>query len=249
MSALSLILGKPQFRTAIGVLRLDAASNIQHNATAQPTTNPIEARSGDPLDNFTDHVRLNNRILQIDGLMSESPLTIFGSAFNVLTGSASNLVRDAAGGGALGGFAQQALAAGVGSIAGLILNRSEDDVRYPAKAFEYLIELRDNRVPFQIQTRLQTYNDMILTSLSVPQNAASGRSLRFSATFEQIRIVLTSETEIPESNTRNPSSAAKQLLGKKPQNEAEGEGEEGSTSSVAKRITDDFGWTSRGSGI
>jgi hypothetical protein len=244
MSALSLILGEKQFRTAIGVLRLDAAASIQHNATATPTKNPIEARSGDPIDNFTDHVRLENRTLSIDGLISESPLTVIASALSVFTGASSSLVRDAFGGGALGGFAQQALAAGVGSIAGLIENRNDDDIQYPSKAFQYLEELRDNRVPFTVITSLKRYENMILTNLSVPQTGVDGKSLRFSATFEQIQIVQTQVVIIPEQTVTNPSAASKQNLGKQAQNAATED-----NGSVAKGFFDSIGITTRGSGL
>ena len=244
MSSLSLILGERQFRTAIGVLRLDAATSIQHNSTATPTKNPIESRSGDPIDNFTDHVRLENRTVQIDGLISEAPLSLFSSAFNVFTGATSSLVRDAFGGGLLGGFAQQALAAGVGSVAGLIENRNENDLQYPTKAFDYLQELRDNRVPFTVITSLRKYENMIVTSISVPQRASLGRSLEFSATFEQIEIVQTQTVIIPEQTITNPSAATQQNLGKQAQKEASE-----ANGSLAKSFTDSIGLTSRGSGL
>ena len=239
MSALALLLGESQFRTAIAQLKLDAASSIQHTATATPSKNPIEARSGDPIDNFTDHVRLDNRVVTIEGIMSEAPLSLLGSAFNIFTGAAATNV-----GPTLGTFGTQALAAGLGSLGGLIANRNSEDPQFPQKAFEYLIELRDNRVPFTVVTRLKRYGNMILTSLSVPQVAADGNSLRFSATLEQIEIVQTQTILVPEQQVTNPSGASKQNLGKQAQKAASTD-----NSSVAKGFFDDIGVTSRGSGV
>lgn len=243
MSALALLLGEAQFRTTIAQLKLDAATSIQHSATATPTKNPIESRSGDPIDNFTDHIRLENRTVSIDGIISEAPLSLLGSAFNVFTGAVAGNLGGALGG-ALGGFATQALAAGLGSIAGLIANRNPDDLQFPTKAFDYLQELRDNRTPFTLITRLRRYENMILTSLSVPQTAPDGKSLRFTANFEQIEIVQTQTVLIPEQIVTNPSGATKANLGKQAVKAASAD-----NSSVAKGFFDNIGITSRGSGL
>jgi len=243
MSSLSLILGEAQFRTTLAELRIDAALSIQHNATATPSKNPIEARSGDPIDNFTDHVRLENRTVSIEGLVSEAPLSVIGSAFNIFTGAASGLVGSQLSG-QLGGFATQALAAGLGSIAGMIASRNEDDLQYPQRAFDYLQELRDNRIPFSILTRLRKYENMIITNISVPQAAVDGGSLRFTAQLEQIEIVQTQVVLLPETSTTNPSAASKQNLGKQAKEAANAD-----NSSKAKSFFDNLGITTRGSGV
>lgn len=240
-----MLLGDSQFRTTIAQLKLDAATSIQHTATATPTKNPIESRSGDPIDNFTDHIRLENKTVQIDGIISESPLTVLGSAFNIFTGAvAGNLGGSIGGSGQLGGFATQALAAGLGSLAGLIANRNQNDLQFPQKAFDYLIELRDNRIPFTVITRLKRYDTMVLTSVSVPQTAPDGKSLRFSATLEQIEIVQTQTVLIPEQQVTNPSGASKQNNGKQPKKDASTD-----NASVAKSFFNDIGVTTRGSGV
>jgi len=128
---------------------------------------------------------------------TEEPLTAIGSAFNLFTGAAAGAVGELA-----GGFAANFAARQLGSIAGAIASRNDQDRLYPAKAFEYLKELRDNRIPFNIVTRLETYTNMMLTRLSVPQAADEGRSLRFQATFEQIQIVRTRTLQIPEAQTQ-----------------------------------------------
>lgn len=226
MAAINLLLGQPKFKTTIGVMKLDAATSITHENGATVSKNPIEDGS-----DVTDNVRLDNRSLSIDGMISESPLLLLNSALNVFTGAATSVGETA-----FGGFAAQALSAGLGSIAGVIASRNQEDVLYPDKAFQYLKELRQNRIPFNIQTRLEVYENMILTRLTVPQRAEDGKSLRFQATFEQIQIVQTRNIILPERNTKNQPGATKsQNLGKQPRNEASG-----SNQTVAFSILDRF---------
>lgn len=211
MGALSLILGKKQLRTSIGgnedgtlaVLVLDAAESIEHAYGATPTKNPIEKGS-----DISDHIRLENVILSINGIMAEAPLSVLGSAFNVVTGAIGSKAS------VLGPFGSVAATAGVGSISGLIANRNPNDNQFVKNAFKYLVELRDNRIPFNIVTSLQSYKNMVVTKLSFPQNAGIGGSLVFSATFEQIQLV---ETQmIVLAKVKNNSAASKQNTGNQP---------------------------------
>jgi hypothetical protein len=243
MSALALILGKKAFRSEIAQLKLDAAVNIQHDFGSTVTKNPIESKTGNEVDNFTDHVRLENPVLQIEGVIAEAPLDLLGSAFNVFTGAATSSLNKTIGG-QLGGFASQALAAGLGSVAGLIANRNRDDIQFPQKAFEYLQELRRNKIPFTVVTRLKRYEDMILTRISVPQNTDDGNSLRFTATMEQIEIVQTQTVIIPEQTVTNQSAATKQALGKQTNITATD-----ANASAAKSTLNDLGITTPRSGV
>lgn len=243
MSLLSLILGDKKFRTEIGILTLDAAISVNHTLRATPTKNPIESKSGVAADNFTDHVRLENRMLTIEGFISEAPLSNLGSAFNVFTGAATSYVSSRVPN-AVQGFAAQAFATGLGTVSGMIANRLPGDLTYPTRAYEYLVELWRNRIPFLVHTRMQLYWDMIITDLSVPQEAADGRSLRFNATFEQIEIVKTSTVKIPESIVKNASAADKVPIGNLPNNSASAD-----NASLVKSGLNALNLTTRGSGL
>ncbi len=210
MPALSLVLGKKQFRTAIGVLELDAAMSVDHSYGANPSKNPIEKGS-----DITDHIKLENPTIQVEGIVSEAPLSLLGSAFNVLTGALSTRFTDA-----LGAFGSSIGAAALGSIAGLISNRNPNDNQFPIKAFDYLVELRNKRIPFTVVTRLKRYEDMVVTRLSFPQQASNGNSLVFNATFEQIQLVQTQTVIIPETKVKKSGAASKQNTGKQPQKES-----------------------------
>lgn len=209
MSALNLILGRGNPKTKIDVLTLDVALEIGHEHSASVSKNPIETGS-----NVGDNVRLENPILTISGIISEAPLSIGASAFNVFTGAAATAAVQKFGSpfGALTG-------AGVGSLGGIIAGRKEGDINFPRKAFEFLIELEKKKTPITIETSLRTYPNMILTKLNVPQKSDLGKSIQFSAIFEQITFVKTSAVLIPEKKVKRPGAASKQNLGKQPAKE------------------------------
>lgn len=210
MAALNLVLGRGTPKTRIDVLTLDAAMEISHEHSATVSKNPIEDGS-----DTSDNVRIENPTLTISGIISEAPLNLQASAFNIFTGAAAGKAVQKLGSpyGAITGAA-------LGSLGGLMTNRKEGDINFPRKAFEFLIELEKKRQPIVIETSLRTYSNMILTKLSVPQSALRGKSLEFSATFEQISLVKTSTVLIPEKNVKKSGAASKQNLGKQAAKEA-----------------------------
>lgn len=80
-------------------------------------------------------------------------------------------------------------------------------------AFALLLSVRDAREPVTIVTSLRTYEDMVLTSLSVPRGARTGHALRFMATFVQVQLVTNLRTTV---RVAVPRAAKKVNLGNKP---------------------------------
>jgi hypothetical protein len=64
-------------------------------------------------------------------------------------------------------------------------------------AYERLLSMRDSSELVTITTRLRTYTNMKLVSLSVPRDRGTGDALRFSATFREIVIVASERVKIP----------------------------------------------------
>lgn len=229
MATISLLSGRGQQRTQIGALTLDAAESIDHELSAAVTKNPVESGSV-----IQDHVTIDNDKITINGIVSEAPISILGSAFNVFTGAAASQLNKQ-----LGGFARGAAAAGIGSIGGIITNRNQNDVQFPQKAYNYLKELLRAREPFTIVTSLERYSNMVCTKLSVPQRASTGKSLIFNATFEKVNLVKTKTVLVPESVIRNASGASNTNLGNQPRTEASADNARGVT--VLKSIFNQFG--------
>jgi hypothetical protein len=97
----------------------------------------------------------------------------------------------------------------IGAIAGL----RAPDVLPSDDAFARLRDLRDRREPVTIETSLQVFRNMVLQSLSVPRDARNGDALRFRATFQQVRLVVTERTVV---DVAVPRAAKKVNRGTKP---------------------------------
>ena len=66
-------------------------------------------------------------------------------------------------------------------------------------AYNELIKLQQSRKPFTVLTGLKRYKNMIITELSVPRTAQTGKSLQFKATMKEIRIVKSQTSAAPAS--------------------------------------------------
>lgn len=69
-------------------------------------------------------------------------------------------------------------------------------------ALAKLIEIRDAREPITVETTLRVYDNMVMTSLQVPQNSKIGDALRFKAVFTQIHLVTNERTVVVTSSPR-----------------------------------------------
>jgi len=65
-------------------------------------------------------------------------------------------------------------------------------------AFNALTTLVWNREPVKVVTQWASFQDMLITSLNVPQSVRSGRSLQFTMTLEQVRFVDTARGPLPD---------------------------------------------------
>lgn len=189
MALLSLLTKSQPFRTKLNLngtdqvlLLVDAVMNETPTYSGQLTENPVEEGP-----DVHDHFRTKPITVQIDGVISETPLT-FATALN-LEGLGKGLST------AVGGFAGSKIAGGLGtqlgSLAGGYLGsrllQSSDD---PAQAaFKILEEIFMKKVIMTLTTKRRRYDNMIMTSLTLPRTPDNGKALKFSATFQEIRIV------------------------------------------------------------
>lgn len=210
MPLTSFLFGRIPKATVIGeTLIVDASIKIITTRKVTLTKNPIEDNS-----NVTDHAILENLELQIEGLISEAPLDSLASLLGGLVGGAfaSNIPRG--GIGALGGSVFGSAVAnqfksfnpgdnkGQPTQTGLedqIKNRRLNDSNFPLeKAAKYLVKALEDRRPFSIVTKFDKFQNMVITSLEIPQESVTGDSLRFTMTCEQIQIVNTEDVPLPE---------------------------------------------------
>lgn len=85
-------------------------------------------------------------------------------------------------------------------------------------ALARLTQIWQDRQPVTVESHLGVLTDMVLDSLTIPVNAQTGRALRFTGTFKQVRIVRNIRTSLA---VAVPIAANKQNLGSKPSNKPE----------------------------
>jgi hypothetical protein len=183
--------------------------------------------------NITDHATLDNLTLTIEAIISESPLatSALESALGIVAGAAGGLIGTAVGGGLLATAATAAAALGAKKAAnfalspdipsgsgleGQISNRAPGDDDYPRKAFDYLLGIQQDRNLVRVVTRFKTYTSLLITDISAPQTIENGKSLKFTASFEQVQIVESATATLPENliSKTATGAASKGNLGK-----------------------------------
>lgn len=218
MPLLSLIFDKPK-NTKINsvnedgsereLLILDMTTNITHTNAANPTDNAIEDGAI-----IGDHVDIPPKMVSFEGLMSEAPITLIGALIGNVAGAIP----------AIGGFAGTAagtlFTGALATLGGLLLNQSGSRV---TDALNTMLQIQEDKIPVTLITGLRAYNNMILTQFNPTENANTGDSLRFTATFKEIKIVRSEQIILPASQLASGqvanSASSKQSKGKAPTSE------------------------------
>src|SRR5688500_7109000 len=115
MSITSFLFGNtPTLVKIADTLTVDAAVRVITHRAAVPTKNPVESGS-----DITDHMKLENLKLSVEGVISETPLSTLLSLIGGFGGGlAGEALQGVQVGGALGGFATTAAVAGASFAAG-----------------------------------------------------------------------------------------------------------------------------------
>lgn len=205
---------------SLGYIILDASLTEGHKRKATITQNQIEDGS-----NISDHYRVENQSVTIDGVIGEKPISLLDSATNV----ASSFVSSKVGG--LGGIATQALG---GILSEEVLKNSNSRQHDNLKKFE---EFMNNASIVDVVTGLKTYKNMAIEAIDFPKNAQVGDSLKFNISLVEIKIVQSRLVKLQESVVKGDSAhsaATKQDLGK--QKAIEPTGQEEARASIAYNL-------------
>ena len=81
--------------------------------------------------------------------------------------------------------------------------------------FKLLNELFTNKTKIEIITGLESYSDMIIESLTVPRDAATGQALRFSMSLKQIKTTSFKESDLPDEKLGDKNNSKNQVSTKK----------------------------------
>jgi len=177
-SLLSILLGdKPQRLSISDIILVDATIKEDASYEAELSKHPVE----DGPD-ITDHIRVKPVKLEVEGVMSETPLTLASSVQGLIASGLGGAAK-AVGGSSLVGAAATVVG---GAIGAKLFGASQN----PAlEAYKKLIDLLNKRQPFTVTAKLDVYRNMVITKLNFPRDPRTGKALKFSATFEQIQVV------------------------------------------------------------
>lgn len=184
MALLSLLYRIPP--TAIGSLELDAAISIQHRGDVEVTMHPVESGS-----DISDHARPRPELVTIEGLISNTPIN------STQQTRAVSFVGD----GFRVDFETTAAAEQAFGVPG-----------YAEEGYAKLRDLKDKGELVTIVTPLRTYDNMLMTSLDIPQDAKTGDALHFTAEFQNVRIVENKVTSLKVA--KDPRANKKAKIGK-----------------------------------
>ncbi len=133
--------------TKIESIALDAALREVHSGEVEVTEHPVEQGS-----NIADHTRPKPDRLTIDAIVSNTPIN---------TTQRTRVVE----------------AFGVSFTSSSLQDSRQGAAGYAETAYAKLVELKDKGLPITVVTQIRTYDDMILTSLSVPRDSKTGEPL------------------------------------------------------------------------
>jgi hypothetical protein len=188
--------------TGKSVILVDATIKEDPNYEAEVTLHPVE----DGKD-VTDHIHIKNDKLTIEGVVSQSPLNLQSQVKGLISSATGAL------GSAIGGQIGTIAGAVGGSIIGAALFGDTDN---PAKvAHDALLNLLETSEILTITTKTRVYENMVMTNLSMPVDTTTGQALKFTATFQEIRIVTADLISLPSVASSVLSGASgKKKLGK-----------------------------------
>lgn len=153
------------------IIACDAIKTENHRFSAEATQYEIEDGS-----DISDHVIKRGKTLTIEGLVSDDPIRILQTE-----------------------FVGRTIASLVPSVlkSKLSFGLSGNNGKPSLEAFSQFEHIYDNKIPVTIVTGLKKYENMIMEDFNAPRSSQTVRSLEFTATFRQVKIVSTILTSSP----------------------------------------------------
>lgn len=176
MAVTLIFLAKQSTIAALGLdtLTLDASLSETHTAKNTVTTHPVEQGA-----KITDHKLREPDGLILEGLITNDPMPDPAQA---PTPQRFQPPQPA-------GAQNQTQPFNYSSTSSYQPDRA-------GKAYSTLLALLDSTNLLVVTTGIRSYDNMVLTDLSVPRDAQSGQALRFTATFTTIRIVTNQTVQV-----------------------------------------------------
>lgn len=164
-------MGSTPFEGGVGFIQLDCSISETHTDSAEITAHPIEDGSV-----TTDHIRKLPNVLEINGLVTRTPITYLASLFAPPTTFAST-----------------------GFIPSLPGSDRVDD------AYTLMQTMMEKGVTMIVVTSLRNYNNMAIETLVVTRDASTGQAINCTIVLKEVQKAkaLSIEIPIPENPANN----------------------------------------------
>ena len=164
------------------VLEFEASLSETHSRTSTPTEFPIE--DGRVIN---DHIILKPFELNMTLIITDKPIS---GAAGLLTEAATTLTSKLT-----PPIGTVALGAGLGglSLFNSIVNKSDSP---SVAAYHQIQKIQENGNPFTVLTSLSRYENMVISSMSVPREANNGQCIIVSLNLTQLTIVSSNIVQI-----------------------------------------------------
>ena len=153
------------------VITIDCTLKQSHSRKSTPTKFQIETG-----ETISDHIVLDPFKLTLEGVITDSPLSIKSA---VITSGAAAI------GNKIAGNLGTTLAVGGVALANVLKKSSSPS----AAAFVNLLQLQEDKEPFDVLTSLKLYKNMWISNISVPRDDKTGYALMFTVELEQLLLV------------------------------------------------------------
>lgn len=77
-------------------------------------------------------------------------------------------------------------------------------------AFDQLMTLREQKIPFNVLTGFKLYTDMFFTNLTIPHNQSTGQALRFTAELKKIHFSKSKSVKVSDDVKDSPEGTKDQ---------------------------------------
>lgn len=178
----------------IGGIYFDGIMRTEHNSTLRMTTFPVQNGTYG-----VDHAVVEPSLLVIEVMMSDV-MTIKHNNSPTVLNQIQNLLQKA-----------------IPSSNAVQMNSNLTGEGHSVNAWSVLKSMQQSRIPITVETRLQTYNNMLIESLSAPDDFKTQNALRCTVRLKEIITVGTgakitsARPELQESNNTQAEVNAKPI--------------------------------------
>lgn len=165
---------------------LDVVMDEQPEYSANVTEHPVEQGP-----EVTDHIQLRSPILRLRGKISNTPLDLSVAVANLFAGGIQAITSSQARANLLNTGLSQGVGIVGAALQGKAGNLVSDGIAGATDAISRTILLAafQNKMPFDVVTKRQTYTNMVIEKLAFPRNKDTGYALEFDMSLKQLVIV------------------------------------------------------------